>query len=446
MYLDGPVDIELEQAVLGTIIEYPDTYDEAAPYLAEPAVLYDSQSRGTWKLLTEMRHKNEPIDLTSVCAFLSVDDTMVGITKSYIAEISSQASVSENIVPYAKKLYHKFLLRKIVKNAEKILETATSNSPNAFEAIIDAHSTLGRLIDISPGEEFSIENQMIDAISIITSKEDRLIKTGYHNIDKFAGGLTRGELSIVGGRPGHGKSTMLLNMLSRVIKSGKKVVLFNRELTNSEVLKKLIALESGRLSYGLIRKGIYDKGSLKELETVKETITKLYSEDKFRMFDSIQNFSRAATEIKKFKPDIVFDDYIQLIHVTGKEEQRRLQLEKLVHQYKWIAKENNCAVVLASQLNRAIETRTHQRPQLSDLAESGAMEQAAENVFFVFYKYKVSGNPAEKNEISLVASKVRYGESGETQLWYDGDKAKIYDGEAEFIDAQKVELVDDLPF
>ena len=99
MYLDGPTDIELEQTVLGTIIEYPDTYDEAAPYLAEPAVLYDSQSRGTWKLLTEMRHKNEPIDLTSVCAFLSVDDTMAGITKSYIAEISSQASVSENIVP-----------------------------------------------------------------------------------------------------------------------------------------------------------------------------------------------------------------------------------------------------------------------------------------------------------------------------------------------------------
>jgi hypothetical protein len=74
------------------------------------------------------------------------------------------------------------------------------------------------------------------------------------------------------------------------------------------------------------------------------------------------------------------------------------------------------------------------------------MEQAAENVFFVFYKYKVTGNLAEKNEISLVASKVRYGESGEAQLWYDGDKAKIFDTEDGFLQAQKVELVDDLPF
>ena len=148
MYLDGPVDIELEQTILGTIIQNPEKYDEAATYLAEPAVLYDSQSRGTWKIITEMKHKNEPLDLTSVCSFLSVDDTMAGITKSYIADITTQASVSDNIVPYAKKLYHKFLLRKIVKNAEKILETATSNTPNAFEAIIDAHSTLGRLIDV----------------------------------------------------------------------------------------------------------------------------------------------------------------------------------------------------------------------------------------------------------------------------------------------------------
>ena len=150
--------------------------------------------------------------------------------------------------------------------------------------------------------------------------------------------------------------------------------------------------------------------------------------------------------MRKFKPDVIFDDYIQLIHTGNKEEFRRQALEKLVHEYKWVAKENNCAVVLASQLNRALETRGNQRPQLSDLAESGSMEQVAENVLFVFYRYKMTGDPADKNDITLVASKVRYGETGETTLYYDGDKATIFNDQEDFINADKEGEQDELPF
>ena len=242
---------------------------------------------------------------------------------------------------------------------------------------------------------------------------------------------------------------MMLNMLSNVLSNKKKVLLFNRELTNVEVLKKLIALESGKLSYTMIRQGMYEQQHLQELDRVREFIAKKYSPDRFRMFDQLRDFASSATEIKKFKPDVIFDDYIQLITPSGKEEQRRLQLERIVNDYKWIAKEYNCVVVLASQLNRALETRGNPVPQLSDLAESGAIEQVAENVFFVYYSYKVpaTAKPENKNEIALVAAKVRYGETGSVKMAYNGDKCKIYNSEEEMFAPHTTEgAQDEIPF
>ena len=112
-----------------------------------------------------------------------------------------------------------------------------------------------------------------------------------------------------------------------------------------------------------------------------------------RMFDNIRDFAKSSSEVKRFKPDVILDDYIQLISPTKLVEQRRLQLESLVNDYKWLAKETKAVVVLASQLNRSLEQRSSAaKPQLSDLAESGAIEQVAENVFFTYYDYKINGN------------------------------------------------------
>jgi replicative DNA helicase len=219
----------------------------------------------------------------------------------------------------------------------------------------------------------------------------------------------------------------MLNILSNCIHQGLRVLLINREMTNVEMLKKLIALESGKISYGVIRRGVYDTITLAEVESTRKRIEELYSSDKFMMFDNLRDFTSASSQVKKFKPDVVFDDYIQLIKPNEKIDQRRLQLEEIVHGYKWVAKTNNCVVVLLSQLNRMLETRAGY-PKLSDLAESGSIEQVAENVFFVYYDYKIKleNSKLGKNVIELVASKVRYGNSGVARLGYNGDKVKIY--------------------
>ena len=188
----------------------------------------------------------------------------------------------------------------------------------------------------------------------------------------------------------------------------------------------------------MVRKNVYSEQEMTIVNQTIENIRKKYNDGMFLMFDNLRDFSQSASEVKKFKPDIIFDDYIQLIKCTGREEQRRLQIEQLVNDYKWLAKESNAAVVLASQLNRGIEYRDGKyEPQLSDLAESGAIEQVAENVFFTYYDYKVKGEAGKgKNIISMSAKKVRYGETGLVDMGYDGDKCKLYNSMEEMIDGE----------
>ena len=156
------------------------------------------------------------------------------------------------------------------------------------------------------------------------------------------------------------------------------------------------------------------------------------------MFDNLKDFSSSASEVKKFKPDVVIDDYIQLIKPENPQEQRRLQLETIVNSYKWLSKSVGCCSILVSQLNRALESRINQRPMLSDLAESGSIEQVAENVWFVFYDYKINFAKSKvgANGIEIIGSKVRYGNSGAVKLGFDGDKVKLYNTMEEFKEAR----------
>ena len=443
-----PNDAVIELAVVGAIILYPSKFNDVAKYIVSDKVWYDNRCKVLWNILAGMIKRREHIDMMTVSSTLTDSDHIQKVDNVFLVDCTESAGSESTIEVYAKKIYEKYLLRLVVDHAKEIEEKAMNNKIDALDVLVSAHTSIGELINLRPDSIFDINEALGDAIESIQNTDKLLVKTGFENVDKFAGGLTRGELTIIGGRPGHGKSTMMLNLLSNILASKRKVILFNRELTNVEVLKKLLALESGRLSYTMIRQGMYDVKQLQELDRVRGYIAKKYSPNHFRMYDQIRDFPASATEIKKFKPDVIFDDYIQLITPTGKEEQRRLQLERIVNDYKWIAKEYNCVVILASQLNRALETRGVQRPQLSDLAESGAIEQVAENVFFVYYAYKVSGaKPELKNEITLVAAKVRYGETGSAQMAYDGDKCKMYNSEDElFVPPLTEAQQDEIPF
>ena len=438
MELTLPYDNDTEDCILGAIINNPEEYDSVSKYVTDKQVFYQNKARLLWNKITLMRRENEHIDMITVCSSLSEEETKKGLTSYYITKCTSDTPAKGMASFYANQIYEKYLLRKVIVETENVKNKARKNSKDVYNSISRAHSLFGELLDIRPSKVQDIEDVISDTLTSIKNKTTKLIKTGYDNVDKYSGGLTRGEITIIGGRPGHGKTTVMVNMLSKSLEQGHRALFFSRELPNSELMKKIICLESEQLSYSMVRKNIFSEQSLEIVNNTIEKIRKKYSKDKFLMFDNLKDFASSSSEIKRFKPDIIFDDYIQLVSCDGYRTERRLQIEKLVNDYKWLAKENNCVVVLASQLNRFIERNNVRgkslEPQLSDLAESGAIEQVAENVFFSYYDYKVTGEAGKgKNIITLIASKIRYGDSGRSDLGYDGDKCKLYNSIEEMV-------------
>ena len=444
MVLTLPYDSATEDAILGAVIMYPEEYETVTKFLSNDEVFYQDRARLLWRKIKRMTREKEKIDMVTVGSSLNDKEVKKGLTAHYVSCCYSAAPAKGAASYYANQLYEKYILRKVIVNSEEIQEKAKSNHIDVYDVINQAHSLYGELLDVRPSKVQDIEDVISDTLLSIKNKSTKLITTGYDNMDKWSGGLTRGEITIIGGRPGHGKTTVMINMLAKALEQGQRAMFFSRELPNSELMKKIICLESGKLSYGMVRKNIFSDDSLKIVNETIDSIRDKYSKENFLMFDNLKDFSASSAEVKRFKPDIIFDDYIQLVSCEGYKSERRLQIEKLVNDYKWLAKENDCVVVLASQLNRFIE-RNNTRgkalmPQLSDLAESGAIEQVTENVFFSYYDYKVQGEAGKgKNIITLIASKVRYGDSGVADLGYDGDKCKLYNDLGEIIN-------EDIPF
>ena len=430
---------EAEKALLGTLLNDSSLYDKVANYLNDD-VFYEGKNRKLFKLIQDMKSSKEDVNFATVCANLTKKDKSIGLTAYYISGLIQDAGTEVSIMSMSRLLYEKQLLRKIIRDSHQINSLAYNNNSDVYDMMNETHTTIGRLMDLRPNQSFDINQALSDTIDSIAEGHKNIIKTGFKGIDELAGGMTKGEITILGGRPGHGKTTTMINMIKSCIEQGLKVMVFNREMTNVEMLKKLIVLESEKLSYLNVRLGLIgDLQTMGEIEAVKSKLEDKYSEDKFAMFDNISNFDECSVQVKKFKPDVIFDDYIQLIDANSHIKERRLQLEKLVNDYKWLVKTQNCVGVLVSQLNRALESRGDNKPRLSDLAESGAIEQVAENVMFVFYQYKtdVMKYSDGQNIIEVIGSKVRYGTSGSVKLGFNGDKVKLYNS----MDELRKELV-----
>ena len=144
------------------------------------------------------------------------------------------------------------------------------------------------------------------------------------------------------------------------------------------------------------------------------------------MYDTIRTLEDSLREIAKHKPDVIIDDYIQLISVKGAQEGRRFEIEKIMQEYKWMCKSENCSAVLVSQLNREIERRLDPRPRMSDYAESGVIEQTAESAMFVFYGYNFDHGKFNEHQSEIIVSKSRYGKIGTHKVGFNGNRCKFY--------------------
>ena len=418
-----PHSIEAERVILGQAMVDNSVIDQIAQYIPEEQVFYNTGHQEIWKcILTLHREGASVIDPITVKTQMSknVDLDSPGF---YLPGLIDEVVTTANAEHYAKLVYEKWLLRKVIRKSKKIEKVMDLDGDGAYQALQRLNREIEDILNLRIREDFSLDNLLTETVKHMTVT-DNIIPFGFKPLDDLTGGMTKGEITVVAGRPGHFKSTMTINIVSNLLNRGMKVLVFNREMSNVEMMKKLMIIESKYLSYHTMRMGNFSKVDKADLEQAKNTITTKYKN--LIMYDDVFDIDRAMREIRKNRPDVVVDDYIGLIDVIGVED-NRLRIDNIMKQYKRAAKTYGLSALLVSQLNRACEDRSNKRPILRDLRDSGSIEQDAEMILFMYYdwRYNYQNSQVGEHGIEVVLGKNRYGKTGSQVLGVVGDRCKI---------------------
>lgn len=416
-----PQNVEAEEAVLGSVLIGGDIEMQIAMgWIREDDAFYSEKCRNIFRCMKELYNNKIPIDVITLSN--KVQETFGMQDSLYIMDLQDNVVTKSKVEHYSKIVWERYIQRETAKSAQNLLNASYENY-NEVGKIIEKHS---RLIDelrhIQPTRARDISD-IVNETNQSLQEDSNTIQFGLGRLDNFAGGMTRKEITVLGGRPGHGKTTLMLNVVRGLIEQGYSVMLFNREMSNIETMKKLYVMESNDISYSMIRSGISEDKKI-ALNSVSEYVKEKY--EKLTAFDDIRSLDDCIREINKGKPDVVIDDYIQLIDVGQGYKDRRFEIEKIVQDYKWAVKQNNCSAILVSQLNRDIEKRFDPRPRMSDYAESGVIEQTAELAMFVFYGYNFDSEKYNRYKSEVIVAKSRYGQIGTYPMGFNGNKCKFY--------------------
>ena len=425
-----PNSIEAEEAVIGAILlKGNEIFKKCNGWIRDGDAFYNNKTKLIWEVCSEMHRNGEAIDTVTVSQNLKDKKDMTSnsnLDMFYLTGLPEKVPTVANIEHYARIVWEKYIKRESIKSAHKLYSTSFDKQEEKAEQLLYEHARLiNELLEIAPSKKRDISEIVNETIDTLKTGKN-IIKFGYAPLDNIAGGMTRKEITVIGGRPGHGKTTLTTNLTISLLKQGYKVMLFNREMSNAEMMKKFFVMESDGLSYQDLRVGDIEKGRIETIELmasdIKEQLKNLI------MYDDIRTLNDAIREIQREKPDVVIDDYIQLIKVANKKgKDRRFEIEDILTEYKWVCKKENCSAILVSQLNREIEKRLEPRPKMSDFSESGAIEQTAETALFVFYGYNFDDEKYDKNEIEVICDKARYGKVGTYVMGFNGSKCKFYD-------------------
>jgi replicative DNA helicase len=287
---------------------------------------------------------------------------------------------------------------------------------NKFAKNVGAPIQVQEILDI-------VEQEVINA----QKENDNVIKTGYKSIDSNIGGFKKGDLIIVAGRPAMGKTTWALNVAANNLKKNKTVLVFSLEMTNSQLTKKFISAEA-EIPMDYLLKGNMPKEIWYKFEKAKEFYMKqnLYLYDRAPItIETLINKTKSIHAVKNI--DLIVIDYLQLLMTTNKipsnSDSRATAITYISNLLKGLAKEMDCPIIALSQLNRGVESRENKKPVLSDLRDSGSIEQDADMVIMLYRDEYY--NPIGSNMADIIVRKNRMGSTGDFQLEFNGSISKF---------------------
>ena len=399
-----PHNTEAEKSVLGSAMLSKDALADVIDVVA-PEDFYDAAHKEIFEVMVELFRNNVSVDIVTVCEELNKRKSlqMVG-GRAYIASLSSFAPSSVNAAEYAKIVAEKSSIRRLIKTAEDIREKGYEETMDAADILDYAEKGIfeiaqkGQKNDFAPIKEVLIENiAMIDA-AIQTQGQVVGLPTGFKRLDEVTSGLHRSDLVIIAARPAMGKTAFVLNIAQNTaVKSGATVLIFSLEMSKAQLGQRLLAMES-RVEMQKLKTGNIERNDWDRINMALDSLSKtnLHIDDTPGI--SLLEMKNKCRRLKAEKGlDLVIIDYLQLMKGEGKASDSRQQgISNLSRYLKLLAREMDCPVLVLSQLSRAAEQRQDHRPILSDLRDSGAIEQDADMVIFLYRDDYYNPDDSEK--------------------------------------------------
>lgn len=431
-----PHDSEAEKAVLGAIFINPEAYIEASDTLA-PDDFYEHANRLVFQAMGDLSERGEAIDTLTMRDQLASKnqlDDIGGI--SYVAELATAAPTAAHVSYYAQIVKRKAILRNLINTCQNIVQNALTESDDVTDVLDDAESQILRVAQDNVTGGFrtihDVLNETVENINNIPDNGDMVtgLRTGFKALDTMTTGFHPDELVIIAARPGVGKTAFALNVAQNVgLHDNKTVAVFSLEMSAGQLVQRMLASE-GLIDSQHLRTGQLTEEEWKKLIVAAGSLdkTSIYIDDTpgIKMSEIRAKSRRLAKEDQNL--GLIVIDYLQLIE-GPRSESRQQEVSAISRQLKKLAKELHVPVIALSQLSRSVEQRQDKRPVLSDIRESGSIEQDADIVAFLYredyYRDTDSDNPDQEvgaeddnGEIEVIIEKNRSGTRGTVKLMF----------------------------
>jgi len=425
-----PYSLEAERSVLGSLMIDNETYDSIIDVVREDD-FYRADHRLIFRAIAKLSSDNQPFDVITVSEFLESHKKLNDVGgMGYLGSLVNDTPTAANITPYAKIVSDKSILRSLIRASNEIAQDAYN--PDGRDSVELLGIAENKILALDKGQTNSVQTASALLPTFVNNLDDRFTKgvmpglsTGFKDLDDITLGFGSSNLVIIAGRPGMGKSVLGMNIARYTALEGKNALLFSLEMEAEELMQREIAALSG-ISLTSIR-----TGDIKDHEWPKMTgaIEKMNT-DNLLIDDSpsitvAQIAARSRRIMKRQGLDIIIVDYLQL--VTGEGDSQTHQIELISKGLKRLAKELKIPVVALSQLNRELEKRPNKRPIMSDLRQSGAIEQDADIILFVYRDEYYNEDSADKGLAELIIAKQRNGPTGMIKLVFEGQFCRFKD-------------------
>ena len=442
MAKEMPHSIEAEQSILGAMLVYPSLVRTVVDQDLHAEEFYVEAHQRIFGCMMDLHENGQNVDVTTLITRLN-DTSQLALVggADYVIKLSDSAVSSANGVFYIDIIKQRYHLRRLIETAEKIAEEGFDSSSSLDDVLDHAEKEILEVTRSRRASEFQsskeVVSRVIKELVALRESDNHItgVRTGYQDLDRMTNGFQRGDLIILAARPAMGKTALALNLgMYTALRNPGAVAFFSLEMPAESLMKRLLSAKS-QVEGNKLRGGNISDDELNRLNEAGNELgaAKIFIDDSASIKVS-QIFSKCRKLMSEYGHSLIVIDYLQLISGSGRGggDNRQQEVSEISRNLKILAKEMNCPVIALSQLSRSVEQRTDKQPMLSDLRESGAIEQDADIVMFLYREdyYKKTSEQEERSDINEVVdlnlAKHRNGSVGHVSLVFNKSISAFY--------------------